>query len=170
VHTNTFVTRVRRTDDGYTVATSQGEWRCQVVVLATGACNLPPDVKPPHRFERTRIPELPPLSLDLRRGEIRSILWATGFRPEYSWLEVPVFDRKGRIRHDGGVVDSPGLYLMGAQFMRRRKSAFIDGAGDDARDLSAHLVSYLDGARADPRAPQAIPREHDVEERIAAPR
>lgn len=131
---------------------------------------LPADVKPPHRFERTRIPELPPLSLDLKRGEIRSVIWATGFRPDYSWLDVPVFDRKGRVRHDGGVVDSPGLYLMGAQFMRRRKSAFIDGAGDDARDLSAHLASYLDGARADPRAPQAIPREHDVEERIAAPR
>lgn len=52
-------------------------------------------------------------------------------------------DRKGRIRHDGGVVDSPGMYLTGLQFMRRRKSALIDGAGSDARDLSAHLASYL---------------------------
>jgi putative flavoprotein involved in K+ transport len=56
---------------------------------------------------------------------------------------VPVLDRKGLIRHDGGVTDSPGLYLMGMQFLRRRKSALIDGAGDDARDLSAHLDSYL---------------------------
>ena len=60
-------------------------------------------------------------------------------------LEVPVLDRKGHIRHDGGVVDSPGMYLMGMQFLRRRKSALIDGAGDDAHDLSEHLVSYLDG-------------------------
>ena len=68
---------------------------------------------------------------------------ATGFRPDYSWFDVPVLDRKGLIRHDGGVVDSPGMYLMGMQFLRRRKSALIDGAGDDAKDLSEHLASYL---------------------------
>jgi putative flavoprotein involved in K+ transport len=52
------------------------------------------------------------------------------------------------IRHDGGVVSSPGMYLMGTQFLRRRKSALIDGAGDDARDLSADLASYLDSRLA----------------------
>jgi putative flavoprotein involved in K+ transport len=97
----------------------------------------------PQRFGPTRIEASPPLSLDLRRGEIRTIVWATGYRPDYSWLHVPVFDRKGRIRHEGGVVDSPGMYLMGAQFMRRRKSALIDGAGDDARELSAHMERCL---------------------------
>ena len=50
------------------------------------------------------------------------------------------------ITHDGGVVAAPGVYLMGMQFLRRRKSALIDGAGDDARDLSAHLAAYLDNA------------------------
>jgi putative flavoprotein involved in K+ transport len=103
-------------------------------------------LQPAHRFERTRVPAAPPLTLDLKSGAIRSVIWATGFRPDYSWLDVPVLDRKGRIRHDGGVVDSPGLYLMGMQFLRRRKSALIDGAGDDARELSAHLASYLDGS------------------------
>jgi putative flavoprotein involved in K+ transport len=49
------------------------------------------------------------------------------------------------IRHDGGVAESPGLYLMGMPFMRRRKSTLIDGAADDARDISAHLAGYLDG-------------------------
>jgi putative flavoprotein involved in K+ transport len=98
---------------------------------------------PPERFEPTRIEASPALSLDLHRGGIRTIVWATGYRPDYSWLHVPVFDRKGRIRHDGGVVDAPGMYLMGAQFMRRRKSALIDGAGDDARDLSEHMVRCL---------------------------
>jgi putative flavoprotein involved in K+ transport len=58
---------------------------------------------------------------------------------------VPVLDRKGLIRHDGGVVAHPGLYLMGMQFLRCRKSALIDGAGDNARDLSDHLVAYLNG-------------------------
>jgi putative flavoprotein involved in K+ transport len=101
-------------------------------------------VDPPHRFAPTEVEASPPLGLDLTSGAIKTILWATGFHPDYSYLEVPVLDRKGRVRHDGGVVEAPGMYLMGIQFLRRRKSALIDGAGDDARDLSAHLASYLD--------------------------
>jgi putative flavoprotein involved in K+ transport len=107
---------------------------------------------PPHRLPPTRVEPAPPLGMDLASGEIKAIIWATGYRPDYSWLEVPVLDRKGRLQHDGGVVSSPGMYLMGTQFMRRRKSALIDGAGDDARDLSAHLASYLDGRLARIRA------------------
>ena len=102
-------------------------------------------VDPPHRFQPTEVEASPPLGMDLKSGEVQTIVWATGFRPDYSWLDVPVLDRKGRIRHDGGVVESPGMYLMGIPFLRRRKSSLIDGAGDDARDLSAHLASYLDG-------------------------
>ncbi len=101
-------------------------------------------VDPPHRFEPTQVESSPPLAMDLADGKIRTILWATGFRPDYSYLDLPVLDRKGRVRHDGGVVEAPGMYLMGIQFLRRRKSALIDGAGDDARDLSAHLASFLD--------------------------
>ncbi len=102
-------------------------------------------VDPPHRLPPTEVEAAPPLALDLSRSGIRTIIWATGFRPDYSWLDLPVLDRKGQIRHDGGVVCSPGLYVMGLQFLRRRKSALIDGAGDDARDLSAHLSAYLHG-------------------------
>jgi putative flavoprotein involved in K+ transport len=106
------------------------------------------DTDPPHRLEPTRIEHAPPVGLDLTSGEIRTVIWATGFRPDYSWLEVPVLDRKGHIRHDGGVVEAPGMYLMGIPFLRRRKSTLIDGAGDDARDLSAHLETYLDNGKA----------------------
>jgi putative flavoprotein involved in K+ transport len=109
----------------------------------------PENVPPPERLPSTYIEPAPPLSLDLVKGGIRTVLWATGYRPDYSWLHVPVLDRKGRVRHDGGVVaESPGLYLMGLQFMRRRKSALIDGAGDDARDLSTHIARYLGGSEA----------------------
>jgi putative flavoprotein involved in K+ transport len=100
---------------------------------------------PPHRLSPTRVEDAPPLGLDLASGEIKTIIWATGYRPDYSWLELPVLDRKGMIRHDGGVVSSPGVYLMGIPFLRRRKSTLIDGAGDDARELGDHLVSYLHG-------------------------
>jgi putative flavoprotein involved in K+ transport len=101
-------------------------------------------VGPPERFEPTHAPASPRLSLDLRSGEIRSIVWATGFRPDYRWLEVPVLNYKGELRHDGGVVvDAPGMYAIGLPVLRRRKSTFILGAEDDARDLVAHLVRHL---------------------------
>jgi putative flavoprotein involved in K+ transport len=98
---------------------------------------------PPHPIEPTDVEASPPLGLDFARAGVRTVLWATGFRPDYSWLRVPVLDRKGRIRHDGGVVEAPGMYLLGLPFLRRRKSSLIDGAAADTRDLSDHLVSYL---------------------------
>jgi putative flavoprotein involved in K+ transport len=102
------------------------------------------EVGPPERFEPTRAPEAPRLSLDLRSGEIRSIVWATGFRPDYRWLEVPVLNRKGELRHDGGVVvEAPGMYAIGLPVLRRRKSTFIIGAEDDARDIVGHLARHL---------------------------
>jgi putative flavoprotein involved in K+ transport len=101
-------------------------------------------VDSPHRPEPTRVEASPPLGLDFGRAGIRTIIWATGFRPDYSWLHVPVLDPKGNIRHEGGVAtEAPGLYLLGLTFLRRRKSSLIDGVGDDARDLSAHLAAYV---------------------------
>jgi putative flavoprotein involved in K+ transport len=108
------------------------------------ATGLDHELDAPCRYAPTEIGESPPLGLDLAGGDIRTIVWATGFRPDYSWLDVPVLDRKGQIRHDGGVVESPGMYLMGTPFLRRRKSSLIDGAGADAAELSAHLAAYLD--------------------------
>jgi putative flavoprotein involved in K+ transport len=90
------------------------------------------DLKPSERFEPTRVPASTRLRLDLRGGEIRAVIWATGFRPDYSWLDVPVVDEKGHLNHDGGVVDSPGLYALGLPVLRRRKSTFIHGIEDDA--------------------------------------
>ena len=102
------------------------------------------DVGPPERFEPTHAPARPSLSIDLRGGEVRSIVWATGFRPDYRWLDVPVLDRNGELRHDGGVVaEAPGMYAMGLPVMRRRRSTFILGAEDDAREVGGELVRYL---------------------------
>lgn len=98
----------------------------------------------PERFEPTRVDDNPSLLLDLQNSNVRTIIWATGFRPDYSWLDVPVLDRKGRIRHEGGVVDMPGMYVLGLPMLRRRKSSFIHGIEDDARELMAHLADYLE--------------------------
>jgi putative flavoprotein involved in K+ transport len=100
---------------------------------------------PPERLEPTRAPESSRLALDLGSGEIRSIVWATGFRPDYGWLDVPVTDSKGQLEHEGGVVASPGLYALGLPVLRRRRSTFICGIEDDAREVTEHLAGYLDG-------------------------
>ena len=96
---------------------------------------------PAETFAPTRVGDNPLLSLDL--ANINSVIFATGFRPDYSWLQVDVLDRKGHLRHDGGVVDSEGLYVLGLPLMRRRKSSFIFGIEDDARDIAEHLTGYL---------------------------
>jgi putative flavoprotein involved in K+ transport len=97
----------------------------------------------PERFAPTAAPDSARLQADLRSGEIRAVVWATGFRPDYGWLDVPVVDEKGRLRHEGGVVDSPGLYALGLPVLRRRKSTFIHGIEDDAREVIDHLAGYL---------------------------
>jgi putative flavoprotein involved in K+ transport len=96
----------------------------------------------PERFAATRVDDSPRLAIDLARQRIGTVIWATGFRPDYSWLRVPVFDHKGRLCHHGGLV-APGLYALGLNFMRRRKSSFIHGAEDDVRELGSHLVGWL---------------------------
>jgi putative flavoprotein involved in K+ transport len=107
------------------------------------------DADAPHRFDATRVAVAPPLEIDLHAadadGDIRSIVWATGYRPDYSWLDLPALDHKGKLRHDGGIVTVPGVYALGLNFLRRRKSSFIHGAEDDARDITQHLVHYLNG-------------------------
>jgi putative flavoprotein involved in K+ transport len=102
------------------------------------------ELPPPHRFAPTRVDPRSPLELDLRSGEITTVLWATGFRPDHSWLDIPVLDRTGHIRHDGGVVTgAPGLYVLGLPVLRTRASTYIHGAGRDSEALSGHLHSFL---------------------------
>ncbi len=87
----------------------------------------------------------PPAAIDLAAQGIRTIVWATGFRRNYQWLKVPVLDAAGEIVQRGGRTPSPGLYVLGLPFMRRRKSSFLDGVGTDAQELAADLHQYLSG-------------------------
>jgi putative flavoprotein involved in K+ transport len=109
-------------------------------VERSGRCDGLPG---PQRFASTRVADSPRLSLNLAREKIGTVIWATGLRPDYRWLHLPVLDAKGRLRHDGGVVGLPGVYVLGHNFMRRRKSSFIHGAEDDVRELGGDLVSHL---------------------------
>lgn len=93
--------------------------------------------------EPTAVPRATRLRIDLTSGEIGSVIWATGFRPDYGWLHAPVLDEKGRLRHEGGVLDPPGLYALGLPLLRRRRSSFINGIEDDARAVIDHLAARL---------------------------
>lgn len=98
------------------------------------------ELTPPDRPRPTAVPAAE-TTLDLR--SVSTVIWATGFRPNYPWLEAHHLDRKGAIRHDGGVMEHPGMYVLGLPFTRRRKSSFIDGVGPDARDLATILARNL---------------------------
>jgi putative flavoprotein involved in K+ transport len=103
------------------------------------------DVGAVQRFDPTAVPAAPRLEVDLGH-EVRSIVWATGYRPGFEWLDAPVFDRRDELRHDRGIVAAPGLYVLGLPFLRRRKSSFIHGAEDDVREIALHLVGHLEHA------------------------
>ena len=76
---------------------------------------------------------------------ITTVLWATGTRPDHRWVDLPVFDHRGRIRHDGGVVlGADGVYVLGLGLLRRRRSSYLAGAADDTTDLAEHLHRHLD--------------------------
>lgn len=88
-----------------------------------------------------------PATLDLQAESINTIIWATGFTRSYPWLQVPVLDDRGEIMHREGVTPAPGLYVLGMQFQRQRRSAFIDGVGDDAAYLTRCIDRSLASAR-----------------------
>lgn len=85
-----------------------------------------------------------PLALDLRADGISTVIWATGFRRRYPWLELAALDASGELRHRGGISPLAGLYAIGLRFQRRRNSSFIDGAGGDAEALACHIAGHLD--------------------------
>jgi len=110
---------------------------------------LEAELAPPDRPAPTAV-KAAPTTLDL--ASFDTVVWATGFRPVYPWLEPDLLDRKGAIRHDGGVMERPGMYVLGLPFTRRRKSSFLDGVGPDAVELAAHLARHLDATS------HAVPR------------
>jgi putative flavoprotein involved in K+ transport len=98
----------------------------------------------PHRAEPTVVPADSPLAIDLRRRGIETIVWATGYHPDYTWLKLPVLDRRGRIRHEGGVVQgAPGVFVLGGNLLRTRRSSYISGAAEDSRAIADHLYRFL---------------------------
>ena len=81
-----------------------------------------------------------PRTLDLAAG-VAAVVWATGFRRDFSWLEAPVLDADGEPEHERGITAAPGLYFLGLRWQSRRSSSFIDGVAPDAEHVTEHLAS-----------------------------
>jgi putative flavoprotein involved in K+ transport len=97
-------------------------------------------VDPPDRPRPTPVPAVV-TEMDL--GRFSAVVWATGHRPRYPWLDPTLLDHRGALRHEGGVLEVPGMYVLGLPFTRRRGSNLLAGVGTDARLLSGHLVEQL---------------------------
>jgi putative flavoprotein involved in K+ transport len=98
--------------------------------------------------------QLPTARTELPLDAFSTVIWATGYRPHYSWLDPAALDHRHRIVHDGGVARLPGLYVLGLPFLRRRRSNLIAGVGRDAGELFPHLRAHLDAAA---RARRTVP-------------
>ena len=79
-------------------------------------------------------------SLDLTRNNINTIIWATGYTYDYGWVNLPVFDERGRPAQHRGVTQRPGLYFLGLHWMHTFKSGLLAGVGSDAEYLADHMA------------------------------
>jgi putative flavoprotein involved in K+ transport len=81
--------------------------------------------------------------LDFHAAGVTSIIWANGYRPDYSWIDLPVFDADGWPVHTRGITEVDGLYFVGVHWLHKRKSALLLGVGEDAE----HIVSTIVGGK-----------------------
>jgi len=82
--------------------------------------------------------------------EVDAVIWATGYRPDYSWIKLPILDEDGRPRHRRGVTEVPGLYFLGLTWQHTRGSALIGFIKDDAEFIAEKIAEYQqsEGPRA----------------------
>jgi putative flavoprotein involved in K+ transport len=81
--------------------------------------------------------------LDLRHAKVGTVIWATGFTADFSWIHLPVLDAEGRPVHQGGISPVRGLYFIGFPWLSRRKSGIIYGVGEDAGSITGAISKQL---------------------------
>lgn len=132
---------VRFADDLHaTIATSQQRMhrtldRIDATRMRLGDSDAGADRPAPARVARALT------ELDLRAAGIHTVIWATGFRPSYPWLHVPVLGADGQVQQRQGVTRAAGLYVLGLRYQHHRNSNFISGVGRDASFVAQHIAA-----------------------------
>lgn len=109
---------------------------------------------------------------DASELEVDAVIWATGYRPDYSWIDLPVFDPDRRLRHRRGVTDVPGLYFLGLTWQHTRGSALLGWVKDDVEFIAERIAAYQNARDRPPagggeeRAELSAPAEVHTRERI----
>ena len=81
----------------------------------------------------------PIAGIDIRASDLRSVVWATGYRLDFRWVELPIFDARGEPVQRRGVTSAPGIYFLGLAWMHKVKSSFLYGVGEDAEYLAERI-------------------------------
>ena len=164
---NDLVSNIRRGDaDLFALLDAADAW------VARNGMDLPPDPDARKMLPDPVCMTTPLRELDLAGAGIRSIIWATGFTQDFSWLPVGAFDENGRPRHQRGVSSEPGIYFLGLPWLSRRGSSFIWGVWHDAKHIAGHIAtqrSYLDHYAAAQRGGQDSCAERRSGNRQAGP-
>ena len=79
--------------------------------------------------------------------EMDAVIWSTGYRPDYSWIDLPVFDAEGLVRHKRGVTHVPGLYFLGLTWQHTRGSALLGWVKDDAEFIAPQIATFAPAQR-----------------------
>ncbi len=103
-------------------------------LIDAAGIDAPPDDRRPDTFEPAEVP-----ALDLREAGISTVIWATGYRLDYSWLTMPILDEYGFPRQQRGVSEVPGLYFLGLLWQHSQASATLFGPRLDAPHLVAKM-------------------------------
>ncbi|NJM66096.1 MAG: NAD(P)-binding domain-containing protein [Acaryochloris sp. RU_4_1] len=122
---------------------TQAEQEMQQLLASIDHYAIAHNLKGTSTCPKTISPCPPPKDLNLQHHTIRTVIWATGYRRKYPWLELDLLDQQGEIRHIQGITEEPGLYVLGLRRQRHNSSNFIGGVGDDAMFLAEHLSHYL---------------------------
>lgn len=115
--------------------------------IARNGLDLPEEPEARRTFPEPECVTNPILELNLAEAGITSIVWATGYAVDFSWLQVNAFDAKGKPQHQRGVSSEPGVYFLGLPWLSRRGSTFIWGVWHDAKHIAGHIATqrqYLD--------------------------
>lgn len=108
--------------------------------IARNGLDLPPEPAARDILPAPACMTSPVLQLDMAAAGVTSIIWATGYRTDYSWLQVDAFDERGLPRHQRGVSSEPGIYFLGLPWQSRRGSSFIWGVWHDAKYIADQIA------------------------------